>query len=428
MRILLILFAAALAACATAQGPHETLAAPAPQPQAEADAEAPIVLLVGLDGLRWDAIDRFPAPTISALAERGVRAQGLIPVMPSYTFTNFYSIATGLYADRHGMIGNRPYDRTLDETFGRESPADARWWLGEPIWVTAESQGVRTATLFWLGSEAPHDGVQASDWRPYWHEMPREDRVELVLEWLARPEETRPRFITVYFDHVDSALHRHGPDTPEEAEAIAQVDESLSQIMAGIEELGLSHRVNVIIVSDHGMSATPRGQEIDLSQFHDFEGLYSPDYDIQRGFAHRPFAQFFGDEAAVEWAYRALALAHPNLLVWRRHELPERFRMNHPARGPDLLLLADPGWQMFIPGLPARWPPGLGAHGYDNELREMHGTLILSGPEFRSGETIAPVRNVHLYPLMAEILGIEPADTDGELSALCRTLVRGCRD
>ena len=211
-----------------------------------------IVIMVGVDGLRWDAIDRQKAPELNKLATQGARVRKMLPVMPSYTFVNFYAIATGLYADGTGVTGNITYSKKYDDYMGRDMHDESRWWGGEPIWVTAEKQGVRAAAMFWLGSEAEVKGTRPSFWSPYEHNKPNGERVEKVLGWLAMPEEERPRLITLYFSDVDSAGHRYGPKTTEEGNAILEVDGRIADLRAGIKKLGLEARVDIIVVSDHG--------------------------------------------------------------------------------------------------------------------------------------------------------------------------------
>lgn len=132
LSVLAILAAAFVAACS-----HT----PRPAPAAEDDGQ--IVLLIGLDGLRYDAIDRWDAPNLRALAERGTRPERMISVMPTKTFVNFYSIATGLYPEHHGMISNSPWDRAARRHFStREgSPQDPFWWQGEPHLDNSRTSG-----------------------------------------------------------------------------------------------------------------------------------------------------------------------------------------------------------------------------------------------------------------------------------------------
>ncbi len=392
-----------LAACATA----------APSPDG-AKPYAPVIL-IGLDGLRWDVIDRYPAPNLNALAAAGVRAQGLVPVMPSKTFPNFYAMATGLYPEHSGVLNNETYDRELDVVWRTASAQDERWWLGEPIWVTAEKQGLRAASFFWVGSEVAIDGVRPSYWYAYDEAIPHGARVAQVLAWLDLPPEERPQLVTLYFDAIDTASHEFEVDSPEEAAAVASVDAAVGAILAGLEARGLDETANVVVVGDHGMTDIDPSRMVWLDDYFDVDRLKSPELDGGRGNAVT--VALFGDPATVEEAYEAFALAHPMMRAYRRGEMPAHWRLDHPTRGPDLLLVPEPGWILSRRAVPL-WDDYSATHGYEPTLREMHATFLAEGPAFREGVVVEPFENVNVYELIAHLLGVEPAPNDGSLAAV----------
>lgn len=397
------LAALALSACATT-------------PPEAAEDEEYIVLMIGVDGLTADALDLFEAPNMQALANRGIRPEGMVPVMPSVTFTNFYSLATGLYPEDHGMINNHPFDRELDEGFVNPMSAqDGRWWDGEPIWITAERQGLPTSIMFWLGSEVEFDGDRPTRWTPYEHNKPYEERVEEVLAWFDGPEALRPRFAAVYFDLVDTIGHRTGANTPEVGEAVATIDRHIGDLVAGLEARGLLERTHILIVSDHGMATNPEENVIHFDDFMDLSTVYVPEVEGRGGNGFRPFLNIYGEPDAIEAAYRSLQGAHPHMRAWKRGEMPEHFRFDHPTRGPDLFVLADPGWTLSARSLPLGSPwRSLGVHGHDVADPIMHAGFIAAGPLFPAGERPATFENVNVYLLIACILGLDPAETEGD--------------
>ncbi len=208
---------------------------------------APIVILIGLDGFRWDYLEKFHPPTLSRLARDGVRAESMQASFPTLTFPNFYTLATGLRPEHHGIVSNTMFDPVFNATFSLGSPAvqDGRWWGGEPLWVTAEKQGVRSACMFWPGSEAEISGRRPSDWRPFQLAVTPEERVQTVLDWLARPPNERPRLITLYFHEADTAGHRTGLEGPEIAQAVKILDDSLAHLLDGIRQPAPENAVNV---------------------------------------------------------------------------------------------------------------------------------------------------------------------------------------
>ena len=254
-----------VAACSLQAPPPEAQNAP-PAPVAETDpANLPRVLMIGIDGLNPDKLDQWDAPNIKALAARGVKVEAMIPAMPTKTFVNFYTLATGLYPEHHGMVDNEPWDRALGEKFPRATGAqEARWWGGEPIWITAEKQGLNASIMFWLGSEVAVDGIRPSRWRPYEHEKPYQERVDEVLSWYDSAPEYQPRFAAVYFDRVDTAGHYTGPDSDETKAALKEVDGYVGQLVDGLKARGLLEHTTVIVVSDHGMVSIDEDHAVEV--------------------------------------------------------------------------------------------------------------------------------------------------------------------
>lgn len=416
LRAFTVLVLALLAAGCAPPAPPPAL----PDTAAAAEAAwAPTVVLVSIDGFRWDYFDRFPVPTLRRLAAEGVRAEGLIPAFPTKTFPNHYTLVTGLYPANHGIVSNSMYDPVFDASFSlgdREAVQDARWWEGTPIWVTAERAGQRTAAFFWPGSEAPIQGVRPTYWTPYDGRIPGRARVAQVLEWLELPFAERPTFITLYFSIVDDAGHRHGPDAPEVAAAVDSVDAWLGELVAGLETRGLLERVDLILTSDHGMAATSPERVIALDDYLDLRDVRVVDWS--------PVAMLLPRAGREEAVYRALRGAHPRLHVYRRDEVPAELHFRGHRRIPPIVAIADEGWSISTRERREREPERFrgGAHGYDPRLPSMHGLFLARGPSFRSGEVVARFESVHVYPLMAAILGLEPAPHDGDLRQVAHLL------
>ena len=413
-----------LAACAHLPGAPDPAPTPAPTPApatgpgTDSADGPPVVIMIGLDGLRYDAIDRHEAPNLRALAARGTRPERMVSVMPTKTFVNFYSLATGLYPEHHGMVSNSPYDRRLDETFSNSggSPQDPRWWGGEPIWITAEQQGLRSHIMFWLGSEVEINGTRPTVWHPYEHNKPYEERVAEVLSWFDAPIAEQPRFAAFYMDHVDTVEHRGGVETAAEGAAVGHVDDLVGELVAGLEARGVMDRATIIIVSDHGMVNVSTERTIAVDEFADLDGLFIEEFAGQYGAGLEPFLMGFGDEATVERIYTALQGAHPHMTAYRRQDMPEHWHFDHVDRGPDLFILADPGWQITASDTDLTNPylAGLQAtHGYDNLAEEMGATFIGVGPIFPEGARPAAFDNINVYGLIACALDLEPAETDG---------------
>jgi predicted AlkP superfamily pyrophosphatase or phosphodiesterase len=410
-RFVALLFVCALAAC------RETPAPP---------AEKAILILVSIDGFRWDYLDRFNPPTLERLAAEGVRADGLIPEFPSTTFPNHYTIVTGQRLATHGVISNNMRARDIPGEFAmsnREVLADARWWGGEPIWNTAERQGKKAGAMFWPGSETAIGGRQATYWTPFDDDMPNSERVNRVLGWLKLPENQRPSFLTLYFSDVDSTGHTYGPDSGEVRDAVLGIDNEIGNLVNGVKEAGLADRVHYVVVSDHGMAALSTDRVIVLDDYIDIGAMDIVDWS--------PLLALTPKDGDIEKAYAALRGKHPALDVYKSAELPAEFRLaNHP-RLPPIVGVAKEGWYITSRRSVQRWAepgrraPG-GAHGYDTRAQSMQGLFIAAGPRIRRGLRVKPFENIHLYEFMCAVLGLQPAKNDGD-PAVTRDMLRSSR-
>lgn len=380
------------------------------------------VVLISLDGFRADYLSRPGAARLRAIAARGVRAERMIPVFPSKTFPNHYAIVTGLTAEEHGIVANVIRDPVLGSFTTRDTVAqsEARWWGGEPIWVTAETQGIRAASVSWPGSEAAIKGVRPSTWQRYWHEEPASSKIGKVLRLLQLPADSAPGIITLYFHDVDTDGHEYGPDAPETDAAIARVDSAVGAIEDGITRLGLRNKVTLIVVSDHGMAPVSGDRQIVLDDYIDVATIDMIDW--------TPVGALVPRDGDVERVYRALQGKHPNLQVYRKGEVPARWHFNDNPRITPIVLVADEGWSItsreFLRRRAARGTTRWGgAHGYDPALQSMGALFIAAGPGIAEGKVVAPFRNVHVYSLMTHLLGLRPARTSGSLDSV-RVMLR----
>jgi predicted AlkP superfamily pyrophosphatase or phosphodiesterase len=374
-------------------------------------AEPTPVILVSLDGFRPEYLTRGLTPTLGGLAAGGVRARGLRPSFPVNTFPNHYAIVTGLTPDHNGIVDNTMFDPArpgVKFSMGaRDQVEDRFWWDdGEPIWVTAERQGVKAATMFWPGSEAPVRGLRPSRWAVFDKTVPPFDRVDRLLGWLDLPAAERPALLTLYFETVDKAGHDFGPRSPQVDQALHDVDAMLARLVAGLEARGLTDRVNVIVVSDHGMAATAPTRWIYL------DDLFGAD-------RFRVVTQ--GSTAGLEpvdaAAEARIVGAHDHFDCWRKGEIPARLGYGTHARVPPVICLAKSGWTLTTREGSKKWEPRPGgAHAYDPDDIDMQAIFIARGPAFRQGVVLPRFRNVSVYPLLARLLGVEPAPNDGDLA------------
>jgi len=381
-----------------------------------ASADAPqVTILIGLDGWRWDYVARHRPPALSALAARGVHASGLIPVFPSLTFPNHYTIVTGLRPAQHGIVSNVMRDPGIAGQFRLADTAVTHmpeWWKGEPVWHTVTRQGQRAASMFWPGSDIAISGRYPTRYRTFDHNLPPAERTAQVLEWLALPGNERPSFMTVYYSDLDTDGHGYGPDAPEIAASVARVDAEIGKLVEGAARLGLADRVHWVVVSDHGMIGLSAERLIVLDDYVDLAAVDLGEVG--------PLLTLSGTAMSNDAVYEALRGKHPHLQVWKSAELPVRFGLAGHPRLPGVVGLADEGWTVTTRARAASAradgsrPAWGGAHGYDPSLRDMQGVLIAAGPKIRPGLRPAAIENVHLYELLCALVGVTPARNDGD--------------
>jgi len=385
-------------------------------PSAAQTPDRPPLILISLDGFRWDYLDRGLSPNLSALAAGGVRAERMIPSFPSVTFPNHYTLVTGLYPDHNGIVNNTFEDPKMPGVFKMQSKEEGWWDQGTPLWTTAEQQGVHTGTMFWPGSEVALHGVRPSHWRPFNPGLPLDDRVDTLLSWLDLPQGERPGFLTLYFEPVDSAGHAWGPDSDQLNQAIARVDAAVGRLEAGLKARGVS--ANLIIVADHGMAAVPPGRTLVIDNLIDVGAVHVVFEDAVLGVD-------IPDTVAGQAAEAKLLLPHDHVTCWKKADVPARFHYGANPRVPDVICAAEPGWLVETrEGAARHHGPVRGEHGYDNQDPLMGALFIANGPAFRQGLVIKPFPNVDVYPLMADVLGVTPRPNDGSLADLAPILSR----
>lgn len=373
-----------------------------------APADRPLVILLSWDGVRQDYPDRAALPGLARMVLQGVRAERLVPVFPSNTFPNHVSLATGAYADVHGILDNRFLDRKRG-LFSYES--DASWIQAEPLWVTAERQGVRAAVFFWVGSETDWNGAGASYRRaPFDDAVGEAEKLRQILAWVDLPPSERPGLIMSYWRGTDHVAHRKGPDHGDVTAALREQDRQLQALLEGIDARGLWADTTVLIVSDHGM--TTASESVPVRESLEEAGIEAR---VVHGasVAH----VFLADGADLERARERLARLE-GVSVYGAAGIPDALRIRHPDRNGDLVLVTEPPHTFW----PATWGSYLrpllgwerGAHGYAPDHPEMGGIFFALGRGVPRGVRVGAVRAIDVAPTVSRLLGIEPpAQSEG---------------
>jgi len=383
--------------------------------------KAHYVVLVSLDGFRWDYAKRDHAENLLALGKKGVWApEGMTPSYPSLTFPNHFTIVTGLYPEHHGLVANSFYDESKQARFAISDPnvvRDGTWYSGTPLWSLAESQGMHAACLYWPGSEAEIAGH-----RPTWYALfdnktqasveVEQARIDDAVALLHMPPSERPHFITIYYSEPDHDGHEFGPDAPQTRAAVLKMDKLIGKLDRALKATGLP--INLVVVSDHGMAKT-EGSWITLDQFADLSG-----------FENAGTLLYGKTEEDRARAYTKLKQASSQFIAYRRKDVPAGLRYNQNPREGDPVVIATGPYAIRAHNSPDGKPdssPEPGMHGFDpNRIPEMKASFFAAGPDIVPGKTVAPFQNTNLYPWIAHILGLHAPKNDGSLNVLASTL------
>lgn len=367
------------------------------------------LILISIDGFRYSYLEfENTHPNINELIKNGVKSE-IIPVFPSKTFPNHYSIITGLYSESHGIVSNKFFNPETNRTFSHSNSTESLksdWWLGEPFWNVVNKAGKKTASYFWPGSEAEINGMRPTYYLRFDDSTPNEVRVNKVIEWLTMDADKRPSFITLYFSDVDTQGHLFGPDSDEVKNAIKRVDNAIGILTKKVKELK-ERDIDIIIVSDHGM--TPVEDYIYIDDYIDVDKYNIPE--ISSPTAH---ASIWADESEIPIIIEKLKDVQ-NATIYKKEDLPLRFHYNSSIRIAPLHVVPDSGFLITKRTLPSSEYFKYGDHGYDPLSGNMTGIFIANGKSFYSGVTTKPFENVEIFNIMAGVMKIRPPPNNGTL-------------
>ncbi len=379
----------------------------------------PYVILISADGLRYDLADKYHAKNLIRLRETGVQADYMLSVFPSLTFPNHYSISTGDYPAHDGIVDNSFYDPQRRQFYSmgkRWTVEDSSWYGGTPLWVLAEQQGMLSASFYWVGTEAAIQGIRPTYYYKYNTSISMNERIGAVRNWLTLPENIRPHFIMFYMPDVDHEEHLFGVDSKQTAIAVYYVDKAVGELVQQLDSLHLP--INYIFVSDHGMINIDTLNSISLPPSMDTSRFII----LNSGSIAHLYAK---DTADILPAFQLLKSDATDYDVYLSNNLPARWHYSSSddyfRRIGDLILVSHaPKVFNFNAHHLSK-----ATHGFDPGLTEMHASFYAWGPAFKSNFKIAGFENIHIFPLITNILSLpNPKDIDGRLKVLQPILAR----
>ena len=371
----------------------------------------PYVVMVSLDGFRWDFVKHFNLPNLTNIAQAGVQAKSMKPSYPTKTFPNHYAIVTGLYPDHHGIINNSFYDPQLEKIFSLSSDAktDPQFYGGNPIWNVAEQQGVKTASFYWPGSDTGKKSP--SIYKKYDDKVPYSVRIDTVIDWLNLPEKERPHLIMLYFDEPDHTGHNFGPLSLENKKMVTKMDSIIGVLTHKLDALPIGKKINLIVVSDHGMADINDTKKVAILNY------LKPNW-VGYQQVINPIMSLEAKAGYKDSIAQALTKV-PHIKFWAAKDLPRRLHYGSNPRVLDFVVEAKKNYSLvtnmsqIIKG---------GTHGYDNNNKDMHAIFFAKGPNFRIGKKIGTFQNVSVYPLIAHILGLQIEKVDGDFKEVNQML------
>lgn len=376
--------------------------------------DKPYVILISADGFRADFTEQYDAKFLQTISKKGVRAKYMQPSYPSVTFPNHYTIVTGLYPSHHGLVDNTYFDVASGQQYSmsnKKMVGEGKWYGGTPLWVLAEQQKMLSASFFWVASEADIQGIKPTYHYIYNDKTSIGTRIQAVKDWLMLPEDRRPHMITFYFPDVDHDAHTYGPEDPRVKSSVQFVDSSINALQRALSTLNLP--INYIFVSDHGMTTVDVDNTIGLPA------------EVDKKYFNVPWGDallhlYAKDSSKIESTYQALK-QNKNFKTFKLDETPAHWHYKksddwHNRLG-DLILVPNSIHQVFNLGTRKPTP---GKHGFDNKEVDMRASFMAWGPAFKKGLLIEGFENVHVYPLIAKILGlkIDENKIDGQLKVL----------
>ncbi|MER0442112.1 ectonucleotide pyrophosphatase/phosphodiesterase [Emticicia sp. W12TSBA100-4] len=381
----------------------------------------PYIVMVSFDGFRHDYVEKYNTPNIKEFIKQGAAAEMMRPSFPSKTFPNHYTLVTGLYPGNHGLVDNTFYDKGRDTFYSirqRAKVEDSYYYGGLPLWQLVQQNGMKSASYFWVGSEARIEGEFPSYYHRFDDAVPHKNRVNAVFDWLKLPEAERPHLMTIYFSMVDTQGHEYGPNGQKTKEAVMEADSLVGMLVEGLKKIDLP--VNVILVADHGMYEMQNKPEYFIYQEDILAGLPKDDFIFVNNSTHANI--FVKNKAKEDSIYNVVKARESHFKVYKKAEIPAKLHFNtHPRIG-DLFFVVEPAYSIYSKESLAKKPETRavwGVHGFDPSITpEMGAIFYAKGPNIKAGIKIPVFDNIHVYPFVAAILGITPPKVDGDIKVL----------
>ncbi|KAJ8924970.1 hypothetical protein NQ315_001135 [Exocentrus adspersus] len=390
----------------------------------------PVLIVVSYDAFRYNFFDTKLVPNMERLKKSGTYADHLLNVFPTKTFPNHHSIATGLYPEVHGVVGNSYYDPDVKKVLKIGYEMFHYDENIKPIWRLNEDQGNGrySGTMMWPGASYPYQSqniTYVKDFEPGydWHK-----RVDTVISWIKNPDKPA-NLVMLYFEEPDAHGHAFGPNSEVVKDLIRKLDNITLYLEQQLKQHELTDKVNVMHLSDHGMIGVTPPNFINITQY-----MTNGTYEWAGA---SPCIQIVPHEGYEEQIYSSLKTAsvtNGHFKVYKKQDFPKRWYYKKNPRSPPILVMADVGYALddLIIAAPKYAEhfnftltnsSEFGVHGYDYNVTDMHPFFMARGPKIKPRHKVAPFNTVDLFNLFTEILEIPQTPNNGTFGNIVDILV-----
>lgn len=353
------------------------------------------VILISIDGLNWDYIKNNTTNHLDSIMKNGVSTKKLTTSFPTLISPNNYAIATGLNPKNNGITADDFYNKKIKKYF-KSNKYDSRFYMGEPIWVTAESQHIKTGSISWIGSNIKIKGYKSSYYKS---EEPYNKATNSIIKWLEKPYIERPKLIIWNINNIYKTSEKHKSNSSEIKKSITNLDNTIGNFIKQINTLSIKDSVNIIITS--GCSATNNNNKNII-----YLNKYINKHQIDTILGNNPFLSFYVKNNYKDSVKNQLKKIK-NITIWDKNEFKTQFKIKNGTRIADITILADSNIYLCKTNYDTI---NKNSCGYNNTF----GVFYAIGPAFKKNYKTNSIYNTDIYNLITTILKVKPANNDGD--------------
>lgn len=420
------------------------------------------LIVLSADALVLEDVEHLKnMPNYRKYLEGGCRIEQVRSIYPTITYPCHTTMCTGVWPEKHGIYGNLELCPGADYTPWHWYHKSVQW--GEDLFKAAKRAGLTTAAIFWPVTGCHPDIDYLIN--EYWPEPgdtdirevfrragSSEEMIDIVEknlqgcvirthpdtdEFLMRCAHDiivkyQPDLLMIHPANVDTYRHQSGLFNDRVTKGVEETDAYIGQLMAAVEEAGLSDCTNFVLCSDHGQIDIKRNVSPNVLLAE--AGYIDVDEDGKL-LSWRAWCQSGGscamvhlsdpeDKALYDGVYSLLKeKADEEVYGFSRVFTREEAKAEQHLDGPFSFVLETDGFTSFGEALARPLVRGMDRKDY-RYGGATHGHLPDKGPQpvfsakgpgFRENVTIPTANLVDEAPTYAKLLGIELKDADGRV-------------